>query len=117
MLCMSGCNQSKDFIPSGYPLYIQAIPQSFIYQGFEFKMVENDKVAYEKGELLGYLIRSSDIEKFREDYPNIDYVIDDGVYDLYTNHRVPFYKIIGFDNLDYICCETNKYQKVKEENK
>lgn len=97
--------------------FVMAIPQTIIYNNIEFKMVtgvgySNKVEANQIGELIGYIVRSSDIEQFCNDYPGVAYVVNDSVYNIYNNNRVAFYKVNGVDDMSYICCEMLLYSKV-----
>lgn len=102
-------NDSND--SSDETFLVQVIPSSFEFHNYIY-VNENKKVEQQRiGDLLGYIIRPTDIQDFTEDYPNIDYVIYDGVYDYYNKNRVPFYQIVDDYNLDQICCNGNLYRK------
>lgn len=99
------------------PFWVSAIPQDFIYKNRHYSMitspgVKNEVNNNEIGDLLGYIIRESDIDSFILEYGDIDYVIDNYVYDYYNNNRVPFYKVIGYEDLSFICCNYFLYQDI-----
>ena len=101
------------------PFLVSAIPQDFIYKNRHYSMitssgVKNEVNNNEIGDLLGYIIRESDIDSFILEYGDIDYVIVNYVYDYYNNNRVPFYKVIGYDDLSFICCNYFLYQDITD---
>ena len=57
----------------------------------------------ELGELLGYIIREEDVLAFTQEYPNVDYVIDNYIYNYETNNRVAFYSVKAYPDLSLIC--------------
>ena len=66
--------------------YAAAYPQEFEYNGRWYYIVQGDgaKTSVTKeelGELLGYIIREEDIPSFTQEYPNVDYVVDNGIYE------------------------------------
>ena len=88
--------------------YAAAYPQDFEYNGRHYHQVQSDGLKTsvtkdELGELLGYIIREEDVSAFTEEYPNVDYVIDNGIYDYDTNNRVAFYSIEAYPDLSIIC--------------
>ena len=88
--------------------YAAAYPQEFEYNGRLYHVVQGDgantRVTKEElADLLGYIIREEDIPSFTQEYPNIDYVVDDGIYEYVTNNRVAFYSIKEYPDLSFIC--------------
>ena len=88
--------------------YAAAYPQEFEYNGRWYYIVQGDGVKTsvtkeELGELLGYIIREEDIRSFTQEYPNVDYVVDNGIYEYETNNRVALYSIKEFQDLSVIC--------------
>ena len=104
-------SDTSDNSSTGESFYVQSIPQDIEYNGVHYQMVQGVGVKTsvnhnEVGDLLGYIIRSEDIQDFIEEYPNTDYIICEGVYNYYNNNRVPFYKVKGYDDLRYICVDS-----------
>ena len=88
--------------------YAAAYPQEFEYNGRWYYIVQGDgaKTSVTKeelGELLGYIIREEDIPSFTQEYPNVDYVVDNGIYEYETNNRVALYSIKEYPDLSVIC--------------
>ena len=88
--------------------YAASYPQEFVYNGRWYYIVQGDGVKTsvtkeELGELLGYIIREEDIHSFTQEYPNVDYVVDNGIYEYETNNRVALYSIKEFQDLSVIC--------------
>ena len=93
-------------------------PQELTYNGCDYMFVgdtrmqgqySGDKEASkeEVGDLLGYIIRESDIASFTIEYPNVEYIINNYVLDKGNNNRIPFYKMKAYDDLSYICVSTS----------
>ena len=88
--------------------YVSSYPQDFEYNGRHYRLVQGvglktTVTQEELGELLGYIIREEDVSVFTQEYPNVDYVIDNGIYDYETNNRVAFYSVKAYPNLSLIC--------------
>ena len=88
--------------------YAAAYPQEFEYNGRWYYIVQGDgaKTSITKeelGELLGYIIREEDVSTFIKEYPNVDYVVDNGIYEYETNNRVALYSIKEDPDLSVIC--------------
>ena len=88
--------------------YAAAYPQDFEYNGRHYHLVQGvglktTVTQEELGELLGYIIREEDVSAFTQEYPNVDYVIDNGIYDYETKNRVAFYSVKAYPNLSLIC--------------
>lgn len=93
------------------PFLVQIIPASFEFHHFLY-ISENESVKQQRrGDLLGYIIRTTDVQDFTKEYPDIEYVICDSVYDYYNKNRIPFYQIVDDYDLDYIWCNGNLYRK------
>lgn len=89
-------------------LYATAYPQDFEYNGRRYRLVQGNGLKTtatqeELGELLGYIIRKEDVSAFTQEYPSVDYIIDNGIYDYYTNNRVAFYSLQAYPDLSIIC--------------
>ena len=98
-------NDSND---SNDIFYAAAYPQDFEYNGRHYRVVQGvglktTVTQEELGELLGYIIREEDVSAFTKEYPNVDYVIDNGIYDYETNNRVAFYSVKAYPDLSLIC--------------
>ena len=98
-------NDSND---SNDIFYAAAYPQDFEYNGRHYRLVQGVGVKKtvtqeELGELLGYIIREEDVSAFTQEYPSVDYVIDNGIYDYDTNNRVAFYSVKAYPDLSIIC--------------
>ena len=98
-------NDSND---SNDIFYAAAYPQDFEYNGRHYRLVQGVGVKKtvtqeELGELLGYIIREEDVLAFTQEYPNVDYVIDNGIYDYDTSNRVAFYSVKAYPDLSLIC--------------
>ena len=105
-------SDTNDGSSTGESFYVQAIPQDIEYNGVHYQMVQGVGIKTsvrldEVDDLLGYLIRSEDVQDFIEEYPNTDYIICEGVYDYYNENRVPFYSVKGYDDLSYICVDSS----------
>ena len=88
--------------------YAACYPQDFEYNGRHYRSVQGvglktTATQEELGELLGYIIRQEDVSAFSQEYPNVDYVIDNGIYDYATNNRVAFYSVKAYPDLSFIC--------------
>ena len=88
--------------------YAASYPQEFEYNGRWYFIVQGDgaKTSVTKeelGELLGYIILEEDISSFTKEYPNVDYVVDNGIYEYETNNRVALYSIKKDPDLSVIC--------------
>ena len=88
--------------------YAAAYPQDFEYSGRHYRIVQGGEskttaTREELGDLLGYIIQEEDICAFTEEYPGIDYVIDNGIYDYETNNRVALYSLKSCPDLSIIC--------------
>ena len=89
-------------------LYAAAYPEDFEYNDINYRLVQGDGLKTtatqeELGELLGYIIREEDVSAFTQEYPSVDYVIDNGIYDYYTNNRVAFYSLNAYTDLSIVC--------------
>ena len=89
-------------------LYAAAYPEDFEYNGRHYRLVQGDGLKTtatqeELGELLGYIIREEDVSAFTQEYPSVDYVIDNGIYDYYTNNRVALYSLKSYPDLSIVC--------------
>ena len=98
-------NDSND---SNDIFYAAAYPQDFGYNGRHYHLVQGvglktTVTQEELGELLGYIIREEDVSAFTQEYPSVDYVIDNGIYDYDTNNRVAFYSVKAYPDLSIIC--------------
>jgi len=88
--------------------YVSSYPQDFEYNGRHYRFVQGvglktTVTQEELGELLGYIIREEDVSAFTQEYPNVDYVINNYIYDYYTNNRVAFYSVKAYPDLSLIC--------------
>ena len=88
--------------------YAAAYPEDFEYNGRCYRKVQGDGLKTtatqeELGELLGYIIREDDVSAFTGEYPSVDYVIDNGIYDYETQNRVALYSLISYPDLSIIC--------------
>ena len=88
--------------------YTSAYPEDFEYNGRNYRIVQGDGLKTtatqeELGELLGYIIREEDVSAFTQEYPNVDYVIDNSIYDYYEENRVAFYSLKAYPDLSIIC--------------
>ena len=98
-------NDSND---SNDIFYAAAYPQDFEYNGRHYRLVQGvglktTVTQEELGELLGYIIREEDVSAFTQEYPKVDYVIDNGIYDYDTSNRVAFYSVKAYPDLSLIC--------------
>ena len=98
-------NDSND---SNDIFYTASYPQDFEYNGRHYRLVQGvglktTVTQEELGELLGYIIREEYVSAFTQEYPNVDYVIDNGIYDYETNNRVAFYSVKAHPDLSFIC--------------
>ena len=89
-------------------LYAAAYPEDFEYNDRNYRLVQGDGLKTtatqeELGELLGYIIREEDVSAFTQEYPSVDYVIDNGIYDYYENNRVAFYSLNAYTDLSIVC--------------
>ena len=89
-------------------LYVAAYPEDFEYNGRNYRLVQGEGLKTtatqeELGELLGYIIQEDDVYAFTQEYPSVDYVIENGIYDYYTNNRVALYSLKSYHNLSIIC--------------
>ena len=89
-------------------LYAAAYPEDFEYNDRNYRLVQGDGLKTtatqeELGELLGYIIREEDVYAFTQEYPSVDYVIDNGIYDYYENNRVAFYSLNAYTDLSIVC--------------
>ena len=89
-------------------LYAAAYPEDFEYNDINYRLVQGDGLKMtatqeELGELLGYIIREEDVSAFTQEYPSVDYVIDNGIYDYYENDRVAFYSLNAYTDLSTVC--------------
>ena len=89
-------------------LYAAAYPEDFEYNDRNYRLVQGDGLKTtatqeELGELLGYIIREEDVSAFTGEYPSVDYVIDNGIYDYYENNRVAFYSLNAYTDLSIVC--------------
>ena len=99
-------NQNQD--DANDIFYTAAYPQDFEYKGRHYRLVQGvgltTRVTKEElGVLLGYLIQEKDVSAFTQKYPNVDYVIYNGIYDYETNNRVAFYSVKAYPDLSFIC--------------
>ena len=99
-------NQDKNDVNDIF--YAAAYPQDFEYNGRHYRLVQGvglktTVTQEELGELLGYIIREEDVSAFTQEYPNVDYVIDNSIYDYETNNRVAFYSVKAYPDLSFIC--------------
>ena len=105
-----------EFVPDGNQnqndsndiFYTASYPQDFEYNGRHYHLVQGvglktTVTQEELGELLGYIIREEDISAFTQEYPNVNYVIDNGIYDYETKNRVAFYSVKAYPDLSLIC--------------
>ena len=88
--------------------YAAAYPENFEYNGRHYRIVQGEELKTtatqeELGGLLGYIIREEDVSAFIGEYPSIDYVIDNGIYDYETQNRVAFYSLKSYTDLSIIC--------------
>ena len=88
--------------------YATACPEYFEYNGRLYHKVKGDELNVtdtqeELGELLGYIIREEDISSFIQEYPSVDYIIDNGIYDYETNNRVALYSLNSYPDFSIIC--------------
>ena len=88
--------------------YAAAYPENFEYNGRHYRIVQSEELKTtatqeELGGLLGYIIREEDVSAFIGEYPSIDYVIDNGIYDYETQNRVAFYSLKSYTDLSIIC--------------
>ena len=88
--------------------YTAAYPEKFKYNDRRYSQVGGDGLKTtaakeELGELLGYIIREEDVSKFTEESPNVDYVIDNGIYDYEASNRVALYCLKSYPDLSIIC--------------
>ena len=88
--------------------YAASYPQDFEYNGRHYRLVQGvglktTVTQEELGELLGYIIHEEDVSAFTQEYPNVDYVIDNGIYDYDTSNRVAFYSVKAYPDLSLIC--------------
>ncbi len=89
-------------------LYAAAYPEDFEYNDINYRLVQGDGLKTtatqeELGELLGYIIREEDVSAFTQEYPSVDYIIDNGIYDYYENNRVAFYSLNAYTDLSIVC--------------
>ena len=101
-------NDSND---SNDIFYAAAYPQDFGYNGRHYRLVQGvglktTVTQEELGELLGYIIREEDVSAFTQEYPNVDYVIDNGIYDYDTSNRVAFYSVNHIHSFSEFQCKT-----------
>ena len=94
--------------PNNDILDVSSYPQDFEYNGKHYHLVQGDGLKTtatqeELGELLGYIIREEDVSAFTQEYPSVDYVIDNGIYDYYENNRVAFYSLNAYPDLSIVC--------------
>ena len=94
--------------PNNDILYVSSYPQDFEYNGKHYHLVQGDGLKTtatqkEVGGLLGYIIREEDISAFTQEYPNVDYVINNSIYDYYEGNRVAFYSLKAYPDLSIIC--------------
>ena len=94
--------------PNNDILYVSSYPQDFEYNGKHYHLVQGDGLKTtatqkEVGGLLGYIIREEDISAFTQEYPNVDYVIDNSIYDYYEGNRAAFYSLKAYPDLSVIC--------------
>lgn len=107
--------------PNNDILYISAYPQDFEYNGKHYHLVQGDGLKTtatqkEVGGLLGYIIREEDISSFSQEYPNVDYVIDNSIYDYYEGNRAAFYSLKAYPDLSIICVrQLGEYVLYQEE--
>ena len=88
--------------------YAASYPEDFEYNGRHYRIVQGGGLKTtatqeELGVLLGYIIREEDISAFIGEYPGVDYVIDNGIYDYETNNRVALYSLKAYPDLSIIC--------------
>ena len=88
--------------------YTAAYPEDFEYNDRNYRLVQGDGLKTtatqeELGELLGYIIREEDVSAFTQEHPNVDYVIDNSIYDYYEGNRVAFYSLKAYPDLSIIC--------------
>ena len=88
--------------------YASAYPQEFEYNGRHYRKAQGDGLKTtatqeELGELLGYIIREEDAPVFAGEYPGVDYVIDNGIYDYEAGNRVAFYSVKEYPDLSFVC--------------
>ena len=107
--------------PNNDILYVSAYPQDFEYNGKHYHLVQGyglktTATQKEVGWLLGYIIREEDISAFTGEYPNVDYVIDNSIYDYYEGNRVAFYSLQAYPDLSVICVrQLGEYVLYQEE--
>lgn len=94
--------------PNNDILYVSSYPQDFEYNGKHYHLVQGDGLKTtatqkEIGGLLGYIIREEDISAFTQEYPNVDYVINNSIYDYYEGNRAAFYSLKAYPDLSIIC--------------
>ena len=94
--------------PNNDILDVSSYPQDFEYNGKHYHLVQGyglktTATQEELGELLGYIIREEDVSAFTQEYPSVDYVIDNGIYDYYENNRVAFYSLNAYTDLSIVC--------------
>lgn len=101
------------------PFLVQIIPQDFTYKERHYRVLQDSESKNsidegEIGDLLGYIIHEDDIGAFLDEHPNTDYVIDNYVYDLYNQNRIPFFMVVGYDDLSLIYCTRSLYQDITD---
>ncbi len=109
LFMISSCNSNIDdeSLTPDIALY-RDLPINFTYKDRDYWNIQGvgikDYVNQEDiGELLGYFIREDDVDAFKEEYPNVDFIIDNNIYDQHYLYRIPFFMVIGYDDLSFIC--------------
>ncbi len=95
------------------------IPASFYYNKVKYISVscQGIDLRNKKNEMLGYLINETDVENFKVEQPNDNYVVVDHIYSRTYNNRVPFFSVIGYDDYEYIIVQSltlDLYQNTSE---
>ena len=107
--------------PNNDILYVSSYPQDFEYNGKRYHLMQGDGLKTtatqkEVGGLLGYIIREEDISAFTREYLNVDYVIDNSIYDYYEGNRAAFYSLNAYPDLSIICMrQLGEYVLYQEE--
>ncbi len=120
LFMFSSCNSNEDEESFTQDIaYLSNIPCDFVYKDRHYLMlqdigIKNTVDQEDIGRLLGYIIREDDIDAFTSEYPNVDYVIYNYVYHSQNKNRVPFFMIVGYDDLSFICCDNYIYMDVTD---
>ena len=101
-------NTNTDQDSSNDIFYAAAYPEDFEYNGRHYHLVQDDGLKTtatheELDGLLGYIIREEDVSAFIGEYPSIDYIIDNGIYDYDTSNRVALYSLKAYPDVSIIC--------------